>query len=140
MSETIDLSIQENIDKQLESILRKVFESYRNRTARKHFLEVTPDLKPKSCTVKTGWVEGKWIAFECIFEKNGDSDIFKEIVKGMKNKEQDLFFLFGLKPEIFHFNKDFIVNETNEFYCRFKLMRTDEKNKRKKEVRKILNI
>jgi len=121
MEQAID---KNDIDGQLETLLKKVFTSYRNRTAYKHFLEVTKDLKPQKCMVKTGWRAGKYISIYCKFTKNGNGDIFKEIIKGWTNKLEDLYFLYGLYPEIFHFDPLFILEESECFHLSFKLQKT----------------
>ncbi len=115
-----------DIDGQLETLLTNVFNAYRNRTAKKHFLEVTKDLKPKSCSVKTGWVAGKYISISCKFAKNGEGDLFKELVKGMQNKVEDLYFIYGLYPEKFHFNPKFFLDEPEYLSLSFKLERAKQ--------------
>ena len=54
-----------DIEGQLETIILKVFNNYRNRTAKKHFLEVTKDLKPENCTVSSCWRAGKYFSLIC---------------------------------------------------------------------------
>jgi len=112
-----------DIDGQLETIIRDVFMAYRNRKARKNFLEVTKDLNPQSCFVKTGWRSGEYFFFACKFTKNGEGDIFKEIVKGMPEKVENLHFLYGLNPKIFHFEPLFFLDEPEHFSLAFKLER-----------------
>ncbi len=99
---------------ELEDELLRVFNAYRNRKAKKHFMEVTKDLKPQSCSVKIGWTSGKCIFFTCKFLKNGESEIFKEIVNGMPDKLQNLYFIYGLHPEKLEFERELFYEE-NEF-------------------------
>ncbi len=112
-----------DIDGQLETLLLNVFNAYRNRKAKKQFLEVTKDLKPKSCKTYVGWRAGEYMSFTCKFVKNGEGDIFKEIVKGWENKVEDLYFLYGLYPNIFHFEPLFFLDEPEQFSLSFKLER-----------------
>ncbi len=123
MARAIDLTKEKNVVKQLESIINELLHAERNKTASQAFYEATKDLKPKSCSVKTGWVSGKYISFDCKCEKNGKSEVVKEIVKGMSKKVEDMYFIFGLNPDIFHFNPDFVVNEPDYLYFRFKLQK-----------------
>jgi len=120
MEQAID---KNDIDGQLETLLKKVFTSYRNRTAYKHFLEVTEDLKFKVIIVKTGWVSGQYISFDCKFEKNKNGEIINEIINGMQNKIEDLYFIYGLNPNIFHFNPEFVIDNDKTLYFRFKLQK-----------------
>ncbi len=99
-----------DIDGQLETQFLRVFNAYRNRKAKREFLELTKDLKPKNCEVKIGWVAGKYIFFACKFFKDGEGDVFKEIIKGWKNKVEDLYFLYGLYPDIFEFDPKFFYD------------------------------
>jgi len=111
-----------DIEAKLQDTILKIMTSYRNRTAYKKFLDITKDLKPKSCKVFTGWVSGNYISFDCIFEKNGEGEIIKEIVKGMKNKVEDLNFIYGLNPQKFYFNPIMVVEEQENLYVGFQLM------------------
>ncbi len=131
MEKVID---RNDIDGQLEHEFLRVFNAYRNRKARKNFLELTKDLKPKSCEVKIGWVAGEYISFACKFYKNGEGDIFKEIVKGWQNKVEDLYFLYGLYPDVFHFNPKFYYDSPEYITICFKFEKEGlkENGKRKK--------
>jgi len=113
MEQIIDLK---DIDILLENEIKDVMLLDKNDEARENFLRITKDLKPQKCDIKAGWVSGKYISFTCRFTKNGESEIFKEIVKGIrqKDKEHFLYFMFGLSPDIFQFNPKFILDE-NEF-------------------------
>ncbi|HNF24809.1 MAG TPA: hypothetical protein PKV80_10090, partial [Leptospiraceae bacterium] len=82
MESVIDIRKEENVIQQLESVLNEILYAEQNNAARAAFLEATRGLKPESCNVRTGWSAGQWIAFNCTFQKNGNSDIIKEIVKG----------------------------------------------------------
>ena len=112
-----------DIEGQLETIILKVFNNYRNRTAKKHFLEVTKDLKPENCTVSSCWRAGKYFSLICKFKKNGDGDIFKELVKGMQDKSENLYFLYGLYPNVFEFDPLFVLDEPEYFSLSFKLLK-----------------
>jgi len=124
MEQTID---KNDIDGQLETLLKKVFTSYRNRTAYKNFLEVTKDLKPQKCIVKSGWRAGEYFFVACKFLKNGESDIFKEIANGIKNKVENLYFLYGLNPDILNFDSMSYYDEIEYLSLTFKLERSKTK-------------
>lgn len=116
----------EEIDAHLENILNKLLQSEKNKEISQVFFETLKNLKPKSCETKTGWVSGKYISFSCKCEKNGNSTVIKEIVAGMKYKTEDLYFIFGLAPDTFHFNPKFILDEPEHFYFSFKLERSSQ--------------
>jgi len=120
MEQAID---KNDIDGQLETLLKKIFTSYRNRTAYKHFLEVTKDLKPQKCDLKIGWVAGKYFTVTCKIVKNGTGDIFKEMIKNWTNKKEDLYFLYGLYPNILEFDPNFILDEPEFLIINFKLLK-----------------
>jgi len=107
----------------LSDVLRQIIYQRQNTKNRKLFLEATKDLKPASCKVKIGWRSGSAIAFNCIFEKNGDGDVLTEIEKGVENANEIVYFIYGLNPKIFHFYPDMVFDELkpNIFYFRFKL-------------------
>jgi len=112
-----------DIESQLEATILEIITSYRNRTAYQKFLDVTKDLKPKSCKVFTGWVSGSYLSFDCVFEKNGEGEVLKEIIKKKKKKTEDLNFIYGLNPKVFHFNPIMVVDEKDTFYIGFKLQK-----------------
>ncbi len=107
----------------LADVLKQIIYTKRNTKHRNQFLEAVKDLKPASCTVKIGWQSGSAIAFNCIFEKNGDGEIFTEIEKGVENPHEITYFIYGLNPKVFHFYPKMVFDELkpNTFYVRFKL-------------------
>jgi len=120
MEQIIDLK---DIDILLENEIKDVMLLDKNEEARENFLRITKDLKPQKCDTKIGWLENKFISFTCRFVKNGKNDIIKEIIKGYPTEDkEDLFnFWLELKPEIFHFNPRFILEEDDFLYLSFKL-------------------
>lgn len=123
MEENIDLNIPENVVKELENLLTDILQSDLNKESSAQFFKAVNGLKPKNCIVKIGWVEGKYMSFTCKCEKNGTDDIITGIVKGMEKKDKFLYFLFGLSPNIFHFDSKFVLDEPDYFYFSFKLKR-----------------
>jgi len=125
MEQIIDLK---DIDTLLENEIKDVMLLDKNEEARNNFLRITKDLKPQKCDTKYGWIGGKFISISCRFTKNGNSEIFKEIINGVSFEEKDklLNFLLELKPKIFHFNPKFFLDEDEYFYLSFKLEK--EKN------------
>jgi len=121
--ESLDLKIPENVNYLLIEQLNKVLNSKKNKAAAKLFFDAVKDLKPKNSIIKTGFVSGEYIVFNCKFEKNGDGEIITEIVNGMENKERDLFFMMGLDPKKFLFFPDFFINATDYFFFCFKLLK-----------------
>ena len=77
MEQIIDLK---DIDILLENEIKDVMLLDKNEEARENFLRITKDLKPQKCDTKVGWVGGKYFSITCKFTKNGESEIFKEIV------------------------------------------------------------
>ncbi len=113
------------IHETLSDVIKQVVYKKRNKKARKLFLQATTELKPDSCIVKIGWVSGKYISFNCYFEKNGNSEIFNEIEKGVENQNEIKSFIYGLNPKIFQFYPKMTFDEIkpNQLYLRFKLKR-----------------
>jgi len=120
MEQAIDKT---DIEGQLETIFRKIFTAYRNRKSYKHFQEVTKDMKPQSCFVKYGWRAGEYFYVACKFKKNGSSDIIKEIVKGLENKIENLYFLYGLYPNILEFDPAYSIDEVDYLSLTFKFLK-----------------
>ncbi len=135
MKENLDLKIPKNIDILLEEILTEIIFAKNNKKTAKLLFDKIKDLKFKNCIIRTGFVSGQYISFDCLCQKNGEDEIIKAIVKGMENKERDLYFMMGLNPKIFHFNPDFICDyEEDKFYVGFKFEKNDESRKRKKNL------
>jgi len=109
----------------LAEVLQQVVYAKRNTKHRNLFLEAIKDLKPAGCEVKIGWTSGSDIAFDCLFYKHGDSDIFDAIEKGVDNADEIVFFIYGLNPKVFHFYPDMAFDELkpDTFFLRFKLKR-----------------
>jgi len=124
--------MQTPITETLADVIKQIFEHKRNTKARNLFVEATKNLKPASCKVKVGWRSGESIGFVCIFEKNGDSEIFTEIEKGIENKNEIKHFIYGLNPKIFHFNPIMSVDEfkPNQHFIEFKLIRNETRQRK----------
>jgi len=118
---SLDLKIPENVNYLLEEILNNILKDKQNKDSVKLFFDAIGDNKFQKCIVKTGFVSGEYIVFNCKCLKNGNGNIVNEIVKGMENKERYLFFMMGLNPNFFYFNTDYIVNEIDYIFFSFKL-------------------
>ena len=135
MKANLDLKIPENVNILLEEILTEIIFAKNNKKTAKLLFDKIKDTKFKNCIIRTGFVSGRYISFDCLCQKNGDDEIIKAIVKGMENKERDLFFMMGLNPKKLYINPDFIVDyEEDKFYVGFKLEKNDEGKKRKKNM------
>ena len=117
--------MQTPITETLADVIKQIFEHKRNTKARNLFVEATKNLKPASCKVKVGWRSGSAVSFDCLFEKNGNGEIFAEIEKGIENKNEIKYFIYGLNPKIFHFYPEMTFDELkpNHLFLAFKLKR-----------------
>ena len=70
--ESLDLKIPENVNYLLIEQLNKVLNSKTNKAAAKLFFDAVKDLRFKNCIIRTGFVSGKYISFDCLCQKNGD--------------------------------------------------------------------
>jgi len=118
-------TVSTDIELQLEEELRKSFTARRNNKTLNLLYYSLKNIKPKKCFVKTDWVSGKYIAFNCTLEKGGDSELIKEIAKGIQNKTEDLNFIYGLNPVVLKFDTSFVEEDAQYLYFRFKLERED---------------
>ena len=119
-----------DIEGQLTTLITNVINSYRNRTAKKHFYNAINGLKPKSCLVKCGWRAGEYFSVVCKFEKNGESDVLQEIIKNFPDKTENLYFLYGLYPEVFSFDPLYVLDEPNFLTLSFKLQKPKKDGKK----------
>lgn len=120
------MSIQKsniNYEEHIEKLLNELLSSEENTPTANEFRKLTKHFKPKSCETKYGWKQGVAISLTCKFEKGGENDIIKEIVKGINNKSEVFHFLYGLSPDYIHFNPKFIFEDDAYFHLSFKLAR-----------------
>ena len=116
-----------NYNVELKDIFNEIFFSEINREAGNNFVDVTKNLKPKSCKTKFGWHSGQAIDFTCMFEKGGTSDVITEMVNGIQYQSDAFYFIHGLCPDVFHFNTQFIVENDKTLTLMFKLIRDKRK-------------
>ncbi len=102
-----------------------------NEAAKKDWLTVTKNLKPKTCNTKVGWISDKYISFDCQFSLDGHSDVLEAIAKGIKPEllEKSIYFINELMPYTFYFNPAFTHKEANHFYMSFKLVKNSKNGK-----------
>ena len=77
----VNTAKQVNFELELEEILDELLNASRNKNARQSFLEITQNLKPKTCITKIGWKSGAYIDFTCKFQKAGQGEVLKELIK-----------------------------------------------------------
>lgn len=109
----------------LADVLKQILQTKRNTKARNAFMAAIGNFKPASCAVKIGWKSGAAISFDCVFEKNGNGDVFEEIEKGIENSNEIVYFIYGLNPKVFYYNPQFTYDELkpDKFFISFKLKR-----------------
>jgi hypothetical protein len=113
------------LNKELSKEISRIMQLDRNKANFQNFQDTIKDLKPKSCTVKIGWVAGKYIDFTLRFDKNGTKKPFDSFIESIENKAEIHSFICGLNPEIFHFDKNYIVNDNDNLIIMFKLKRNE---------------
>lgn len=104
--------IKEKLTKELE----RIFNLDTNKLNYSEFKSILHNLYAKDCQVKTGWVSGEYISFACNFIKEGNSNPIDLIVDGIENISEVYYFICGLNPEVFHFNKKMILDEPDNFF------------------------
>jgi len=117
--------MQTAVKESLSDVIKQVLYKKRNSKDKELFLASVKDLKPASCKVKVGWHSGNAIDFACYFEKNGESEIFTEMEKGIENPEEIKHFIYGLNPKVFQFYPEMTFDELfpNQLFISFKLKR-----------------
>ncbi len=106
--------------------IRRIMKIEKNKETAAKFLEAINSVKPKSCSVKSGWRSGSDIDFTLAFEKNGNKNPFDLFIENIEDKAETHGFICGLYPEIFHFNPMYSLNNETHSYISFKLIKNEE--------------
>lgn len=103
--------------------IKQILSLEKNNTAAKNFWQTLEKITPKTCIVKSGMGAGEGIDFLLTFEKGGNKNPFNLFIDNIPEPILRFGFIFGLCPDIFHFNPKFsISNETHDF-VNFKLVK-----------------
>jgi len=117
MEATIDYKAQ------IANGIRRIMDLEHNRESVAKFNEVLSKITPQSCQVKYGMRSGEDIGFTLAFKKGGDKMPLELFFDSIPDVEFNYGVLFGLNPEIFHFNKDTYVNDSEYDFLMFKLLK-----------------
>ncbi len=103
--------------------IHNILEMEQNKTTASLFWDKLKTIKPKNCTIKSGLASEEGIDFLVAFEKGGDENPFELFIENIPEASFRYGFIFGLSPNIFHFNPEYSVsNETHDF-VKFKLLK-----------------
>ncbi len=103
--------------------IRRIMKIEKNKEASTKFLKAINSIKPKSCSVKSGWHSGSNIGFTLAFEKGGEQNPFELFIENIEDKAETHGFICGLFPEIFHFNPIYSFDNKTHYFLKFKLKR-----------------
>jgi len=118
-------AMQTEILTKLTIVFNEIFSLERNHGTFQIWDETIKNIHPKSCDTRESWVTGKEISFDCKFTKNGSGNVLEEIVKGIQNKTEVLHFLYGLNPDVFHFNPESKIETDEYIFIRFILRKSN---------------
>ena len=114
--------------------IRRISKLEGNEKTAGEFWEILEKIKPKSCIVKSGASAGKYIDFVLAFEKGGTANPFDLFIKDIPEAAFSYGILFGLNPDIIHFNpRTHISDETHDFLM-FKLQKDAQREKNMQEM------
>lgn len=83
--------------------------------------EIIKDLKVKDCLIKYGWTAGKEVDITCMFNLHGKISAMDSFFKSIEKEKELHYFIYGLDPEILHFNPMMKVIDNDIIIISFKL-------------------
>lgn len=116
-------NLQVDFQAEIENILVKIISQEINKKAARSFYDILNTITVEKCETKCGWKSGVALSVTCKFTKGNSNKIIFELIKGIDNKPEIFSFLCGLSPDIFHFNPDYVYENTNNLFLTFKLVR-----------------
>ncbi len=112
-----------NYKTEIANEILRIINEVQNKEAASKFWEVLNKIKAKSCIVKSGMCSGDNIDFLLAFEKGGKNKPFDLFIENIEDVAMRFGFIFGLKPEIFHFNTKYYVEDETYSFVPFKLLK-----------------
>jgi len=114
---------EQHYKEQIAKEIRRIAELEHNKEAADKFWKTLEKIKPKSCEVKSGLGAGEGISYTLAFEKGGDKNPFDLFIENIPEPAFRYGFLFGLCPDIFHYNPITYISDETHDYLIFKLLK-----------------
>jgi len=114
---------EQHYKEQIAKEIRRIAELEHNKEAADKFWKTLEKIKPKSCIVKSGMCSGEDIDFSLAFEKGGDKNPFDLFIENVPEPALRYGFLFGLCPNIFHYNTILTISDETHDFLTFKLIK-----------------
>jgi hypothetical protein len=122
-SKSNQMKTEQHYKKEIAIEFQRIMELEHNKEAVTKFREILGKIKPKSCIVKSGCRSGNNIDFLLAFEKGGNENPFDLFIENIPDIAFRYGVIFGLNPNIFHFNPLYSIEDETHYFVNFKLIK-----------------